>query len=85
MRRTSPFRAPQNKVLTSSEEAVYSLCDHAASGNFTWPISAATVAQAKLLVYCQGAVRAENRLKPARNASSSVFLLSFLCLMLSTT
>lgn len=49
-----------------------------ASGNFTWPISAATVAQAKLLVYRQRTVRPENRLMPAGNLSSWVFLLSFL-------
>jgi hypothetical protein len=42
------------------------------------------VAQAKLLVYCQGAVPAKNRLKPTRNTWSLVFLLSFLGLMLST-
>ena len=49
-----------------------------ASGNFTWPISAATVAQAKLLVYRQRAVRPENRLKTAGNASSIGFPSQFL-------
>src|SRR6266568_6510103 len=49
-----------------------------ASGNFTWPTSAATVAQAKLLVYRHRAVRAENQLKPAGDASLFVFPSQFL-------